>query len=110
MPGSTTTPDRAGARDDAPPTHVAFRSDDSVGIRNQDLSQLNGWPMRTPTDASGLRPHGSGNDAVRYSFIVMDFHHLLPAGLPAHPPASTVAAPPGLLSILAASMNTEAFR
>ena len=25
-----------------------------------------------------------GVDAVRYSFIVMDLHHLLLAGLPAH--------------------------
>jgi hypothetical protein len=25
-----------------------------------------------------------GADVVRYSFIVMDFHHLLLAGLPAH--------------------------
>jgi hypothetical protein len=27
-----------------------------------------------------------GADAVRYSFIVVDFHHLLLAGLPAHCP------------------------
>jgi len=32
---------------------------------------------------SGSGP-GLGVDVVRYSFIVMDFHHLLPAGLPAH--------------------------
>ena len=33
-----------------------------------------------------------GVDAVRYSFIVMDLHHLLLAGLPAHsasPPKAT---------------------
>ena len=28
--------------------------------------------------------HELGVDAVRYSFIVMDLHHLLLAGLPAH--------------------------
>ena len=53
------------------------------------LSRLNGWPMRSPVNASP-RPsrasaHELGVDAVRYSFIVMDFHHLLLAGLPAHP-------------------------
>jgi hypothetical protein len=26
-----------------------------------------------------------GADAVRYTFIAVDFHHLLLAGLPAHP-------------------------
>ena len=52
------------------------------------LSRLNGWPMRSPVNAS-LMPsraaaHELGVDAVRYSFIVMDLHHLLLAGLPAH--------------------------
>src|SRR5919108_5353715 len=52
------------------------------------LSRLNGWPMPSPTDASSasLRTptHGSGADVDRYSFIVVDLHHLLLAGLPAH--------------------------
>jgi hypothetical protein len=30
------------------------------------------------------KDEGLGVDAVRYSFIVMDLHHLLLAGLPAH--------------------------
>jgi hypothetical protein len=30
------------------------------------------------------KPARLGFDAVSYSFIVVDFHHLLPAGLPAH--------------------------
>ena len=37
--------------------------------------------------------HELGVDAVRYSFIVMDLHHLLLAGLPAHsaiPPKAVV--------------------
>src|SRR5277367_5138201 len=42
--------------------------------------------MRTPADASDLpsrtSTHGSGSDVVRYSFIAMDFHLLLSAGLP----------------------------
>ena len=38
----------------------------------------------------------SGVDAVRYSFIVTDLHHLLLAGLPAHsalPPEADVSRP-----------------
>ena len=53
------------------------------------LSRLNGWPARSLcrrfaeilTDACA-RP---GADVVRYSFIAVDLHHLLLAGLPAHP-------------------------
>ena len=52
------------------------------------LSRLNGWPMRSPVNASPMpsraSAHELGVDAVRYSFIVMDLHHLLLAGLPAH--------------------------
>jgi hypothetical protein len=53
------------------------------------LSRLNGWPIRSPADASrpASRPvHARlGADVVRYSFIVVGLHHLLLAGLPAHP-------------------------
>ena len=53
------------------------------------LSRLNGWPMRSPVNASPMPSrapaHELGVDAVRYSFIVMDLHHLLLAGLPATP-------------------------
>src|SRR6266446_5986666 len=52
------------------------------------LSRLNGWPMPSPTDASSasLRTPNArlGADVDRYSFIVVDLHHLLLAGLPAH--------------------------
>ena len=46
-------------------------------------------PVRSPVNAS-LMPsraaaHELGVDVVRYSFIVMDLHHLLLAGLPALP-------------------------
>ena len=44
--------------------------------------------MRSPVNASPMpsraSAHELGVDAVRYSFIVMDLHHLLLAGLPAH--------------------------
>jgi hypothetical protein len=85
MPGSTTTPDRRALAKPCLPC-FAFRSVNSVGVRNKYLSRLNGWPMRTPTDASDLpsrtSTHGLGSDVVRYSLIAMDFHLLLSAGLP----------------------------
>ena len=63
MPGSATTPRRLGARDTAP-LRVAFRSVDSVGSRENILSRLDGWPMRSPADASPtssrMPAHGSG--------------------------------------------------
>ena len=51
MPGSKTTPGLAGARNDAPAS-VAFRGVNNVGTRVYTLSRLNGWPIRSPTDAS----------------------------------------------------------
>ena len=88
MPVSQTTPGRSGACDDVP-DRVAFRLDDGVSTQVQiKFSRLNGWPMRSPADASPTPSrapaHGSGADVVRYSFIAVDFHHLLLAGLPAH--------------------------
>src|SRR6202047_837418 len=51
MPGSLTTPGRPGARADAP-EYVAFHHMHGVGTQNRKLSRLNGWPMRTPVNAS----------------------------------------------------------
>ncbi len=51
MPGSSTTPGRTGACDDAP-VRVAFRESDGVGTRIEFLTRLNGWPARTPVNAS----------------------------------------------------------
>ncbi len=52
------------------------------------LSRLNGWPVRSPADASrsaSRHIHARlGADVVRYPFIAVDLHHLLLAGLPAH--------------------------
>ena len=87
MPGSTTTPGRTNARVCAS-ARVAFRSVDSVDTRENILSRLNGWPACSPTDASPAILADArarlGADVVRYSFIAMDLHHLLLAGLPAH--------------------------
>lgn len=53
------------------------------------LSRLNGWPAQSPADASRSasrwRHARLGADVVRYSFITVDLHHLLPAGLPGAP-------------------------
>ena len=58
-----------------------------VGTQDWKLSRLNGWPVYSPVNAfaEALADHCArlGADAVRYSFIVMDLHHLLRAGLPA---------------------------
>jgi len=63
MPGSPTAPGRPGARDSAP-GRVAFRQQNCVGTRISWISRLNGWPARSPTDASTppsrVTPHGSG--------------------------------------------------
>ena len=72
MPGSLTTPGRPGARADAP-EYVAFYHMHGVGTQNRKLSRLNGWPTRTPVNASP-RPsrataHKLGADVDRYSFI-----------------------------------------
>ena len=86
MPGSLTTPGRPGARDDAP-RRIAFHDLHGVGTQNRNLSRLNGWPMRSPVNASPkpsrATAHELGADVDRYSFIVRDLHSLLLAGLPA---------------------------
>jgi len=57
-----------------------------VGTQNETLSRLNGWPMRSLSNASPS-PRGplrmTRGDVVRYAFIVRDLHPLLLAGLPA---------------------------
>jgi hypothetical protein len=68
---------------------VAFRYTDSVGTREQ-FSIAAQWlactyPYRR---FAGILANASarlGADVVRYSFIAVDLHHLLLAGLPAHP-------------------------
>ncbi|SEE68799.1 hypothetical protein SAMN02787142_4385 [Burkholderia sp. WP9] len=88
MPGSTTTPGHPGARDCAL-RRFAFRYTDSVGTRNQ-FSIVAQWlactyPCRRFADILADACARLGADVVRYSFIAVDLHHLLLAGLPAHP-------------------------
>ena len=86
MPGSLTTPDcpstRVGVLD-----HVAFRYLYSVGTRDIPIAAQ--WlacaiPYRRFTTGLAATDARLGDDAVRYSFIVSDFHRLLLASLPAH--------------------------
>lgn len=87
MPGSPTTPGRPGTRADAP-GRVAFRIANGVGARNccsfaaQWLAYALPYRRFAGTLAGAAARLGAG--VVRYSFTVMDLHHLLLAGLPAH--------------------------
>jgi hypothetical protein len=88
VPGSSTTPGCPSACVGAL-GHIAFRYTDSVGTRNQ-FSIAAQWlactfPYRRFADILADACARLGADAVRYSFIVVDLHHLLLASLPAHP-------------------------
>jgi hypothetical protein len=52
--------------------------------RSKSFSRLNGWPVRSPVNASPtssqMPPHNSGASVVRYTFTARDFHSLLFAG------------------------------
>ena len=87
MPGSTTTPGRLSTCISAP-RRVAFRYTDSVGTRNM-FSIAAQWlaytyPYRRFADTLTSACARLEADAVRYTFIAVDLHHLFLAGLPAH--------------------------
>jgi hypothetical protein len=87
MPGSPTAPGRPGARANAP-GHVAFRTANGVGTRNSCTFAAQ-WlacalPCRRFAGVLAGAAARLGAGVVRYSFTVMDLHHLLLAGLPAH--------------------------
>jgi hypothetical protein len=87
MPGSSTTPGRPGARDSAP-GRVAFRPLNGVGAQDRKTVAAR-WlayalPYRRFAPALTSSDARLGADVDCYSFIVMDLHHLLLAGLPAH--------------------------
>src|SRR3954462_15371724 len=85
MPGSQTTPGRPGARADAP-VHVAFRVRYRVGTRDEKSFAAPylayALPYRRFANALTGTDARLGADVVRYSFIAVDSHHLLLAGLP----------------------------
>jgi hypothetical protein len=82
MPGSLTTPERQVlALSHRPVLPSVLSSTSASGLG---LSRLNGWPMRSPVDASPtpsrVLTHDSGASVVRYTFTARDFHFLLFAG------------------------------
>ena len=87
MPGSTTAPGRPGARIDAP-VRIAFRQRNSVGTRDEQAFAARWLACALPYRRFAAILAGGnarlGADVDRYSFIVVDLHHLLLAGLPAH--------------------------
>ena len=87
MPGSQTTPSSAGTRSIAP-ADFAFRQVNNVGTRiyNRFTAQWLAYtiPHRRFTDVLTGACARIGGDVDCYSFIAVDFHHILLAGLPAH--------------------------
>ena len=63
MPGSLTTPGRPGARDIAH-IRIAFRQRNNVGARER----LNGWPVRSPVNASPMPSRAAAHDSGSMRF------------------------------------------
>src|SRR5262244_3340442 len=80
MPGSLTTPGRTAARAVAP-VHIAFHYCNGVGTRNHKSYAAQWLACALPYRRFAIAGARLGADAVRYSFIVADFHRLLLAGL-----------------------------
>jgi len=103
MPGSLTTPGRMGTRAIVL-MRVAFHNCNSVSTRNQKSYAAQWLAYALPCRRFACTLAGTcarlGADAVRYSFTVVDSHHLLLAGLTGAPqifryvPASKFARPP----------------
>jgi hypothetical protein len=87
MPGSQTTPGPTAARNNAP-ADFAFRRVNNLGTRiaNTFAAQWLAYtlPYRRFADALTDACARIGGDVDSYSFIAVDFHHILLAGLPAH--------------------------
>jgi len=97
MPGSATSRDRRCARIGAH-LRVAFRRDKSVGVPIDNFAaQWLAYAFPCRRFVSGLATENArlGAGVVRYSFTAVDFHHLLPAGLPAHCHRKPPRKPPG---------------
>ena len=103
MPGSLTTPGRMGTRAIVL-KRVAFHNCNRVSTRNQKSYAAQWLAYALPYRRFACTLAGTcarlGADAVRYSFTVVDSHHLLLAGLTGAPqifryvPASKFARPP----------------
>jgi hypothetical protein len=87
MPGSLTTLGRPSARDCAPdvlPSTVGNASAPQMNVVFEAQWLAYALPCRRFTPAFTDDGARLGADVVRYSFIAVDLHHLLLAGLPAH--------------------------
>src|SRR5215472_12943204 len=87
MPGSSTSPGRESVRVGAL-GYIAVYYTDSLGTGDQ-FSFAAQWlactlPYRRFADILADACARLGADVDRYSFIAVDLHHLLLAGLPAH--------------------------
>ena len=86
MPGSLTTPED-GTRVSAP-AYIAFRFSDSVSARIYGYFAAQWLAYALPCRRFVLTLTGNnarlGAGVARYSFTVMDLHHLLLVGLPTH--------------------------
>ena len=109
MPGSSTTPGRSDLAM-VRPKRVAFRTRNGVGT--QGLAFAAQWlayalPYRrfvgVLTDANARL----GADVDRYAFIVVDLHHLLLAGLPAHFESYMPSHAVGLLQVRSPAIGTN---
>ena len=87
MPGSDDDAEPPGTRVPAP-GRVAFRLANGVGARNYRAFAAQWLACVLPCRRFAAALTGDaarlGADVDRYSFIVVDLHHLLLAGLPAH--------------------------
>ena len=87
MPGSPTAPGSPDTRAGAP-GRVAFRVPNGVGTRNSCAFAAQWLASALPCRRfAAILTNGRarlGASVDRYSLTVMDLHHLLLAGLPAH--------------------------
>jgi hypothetical protein len=88
MPGSSTTPGRTGTRDDAPTMLPSVKTTTSApGLIQAFAAQWPAYvlPYRRFVVTLASANARLGADADRYSFTVVDFHHLLLASLTGAP-------------------------
>ena len=99
MPVSLTTPGWADPRNNAS-VHVAFRKTDDVGTRDFQAFATQwlayAFPYRRFDAALADYVARLGADAVCYSFIAADFHHLLLAGFAGAPVCKNYAPSAGM--------------
>ena len=86
MPGSLTTPGRPGTRVTHPPVSPSAERMTSAPGSYPFAAQWLAYALPYRRFAAALADDDArlGAGVGRYSFTVVDLHHLLPAGLPAH--------------------------